>query len=212
MKLKKLFACLLLGAALMTVPLAAQEASGRPGSEKPGSEKTSSEKPGSEKTEKPSMEIWKWANFAILAGILGYLISKNMGPVLTARSAEILEGLEAGKRAKADADARAVAVQAKLAGLDQAVAQMKASAKEDQEREVARVQRDTAAELQRIQQHALVEIESAGKLARLEIRRAAALAAIELAEQKVRARMNPDAQAALLQNFGGEIAAAPHES
>lgn len=197
--MKKTFlASVLLGAACFALPAFAQEASER-------SEKT-------EKQEKPSLEIWKWANFLILAGGLGYLISKNMGPMLVARSAQIREGLAAGERAKADADARAAAVTAKLAGLDQAVAQMRVSAHEDQEREVARVKRDTAAELNRIQQQALVEIDSAGKLARLDVRRQAALAAIELAEHKVRARMTPDVQSALLKNFAGEIAAAPHES
>src|SRR5882672_12948280 len=94
--LKQLPATLLLaGAVLFTTgstPVFAQE----------GEHKAESEKPG--------MELWKWANFAILAGFLGWLISKNMGPMLVARSQQITEGLAAGERAKADADARAAAV------------------------------------------------------------------------------------------------------
>ncbi|MES1262367.1 MAG: ATP synthase F0 subunit B [Acidobacteriota bacterium] len=196
-RMKRPLATLLFAGALLATPVLAQEA----------------EHKGSEAAEQPSMELWKWANFAILAGILGYLISKNLGPVLVARSREIHEGLAAGERAKADADARSAAVMAKLSGLDQAIAQMQASAKEDQNREAARIQRETAAELARIRQHALLEIESAGKLARLEVRRQAAVAAIELAERKLRSRMSPDVQAALLRNFTGEIAAvSSHES
>jgi F0F1-type ATP synthase membrane subunit b/b' len=196
--LKKSLATFMLAFALIATPLLAQE-----------TEHKSSEGAA----EKPSMAVWQWANFAILAGVLGYLISKNMGPVLVARSHQIREGLAAGERAKADADARAAAVMAKLAGLDQAVAQMKASAKDEQSREASRLQRETAAEMTRIRQQSLLEIESAGKLARLEVRRYAAAAAIELAERKLRSRMSPDVQASLLKNFTGEIAAAaPRES
>ena len=196
-RLARLAPRLVLGCALLFTPAFAQEAEHKETEHK-------SESGG----EKPGMELWKWANFAILAGVLGYLISKNLGPVLVARSLEIQEGLAAGERAKADADARAAAVTAKLAGLDQAVAQMKTSAKEERERDVARLQRETAAELARIQQQAQMEIESAGKLARFEIQRAAAKAAIDLAEQKVRARMTPDVQEALLQSFASEVARA----
>ena len=46
-----------------------------------------------------------------------------------------------------------------------------------------------------------MEIESAGKQARLEVQRAAATLAIDLAEKKVRARMSPDIQAALLRRL-----------
>jgi len=153
-----------------------------------------------------SMDIWKWLNFALLAGILGWLIAKNLGPVLVTRSAQIREGLAAGEKAKADAEARAAAVQAKLATLGQSIAEMKTSAKEEREREADRIRRETAAELQRIQAHAKQDVESAGKLARLEMQRYAAKLAIDLAEQKVRARMSPEKQAELLNRFIGEIA------
>jgi F-type H+-transporting ATPase subunit b len=187
------FRRVVLAAALLTTPAFAQE---------PKEAGHKSEAGG----EKPGMELWKWANFAILAGVLGYLISKNMGPVLVERSRSIYEGLAAGERAKAEADARAAAVTAKLAGLDNAVARLKSSAKEERERETVRMQREIVAELARIQQHAQMEIESAGKLVRFEIQRAAAKAAIDLAEQKVRARMTPEVQEALLQSFASEVA------
>ncbi len=195
--MKRFLTRLLLATALLTTPVLAQEAEHK------------SESGG----EKPGMKSGNGRIFAILAGILGYMISKNVGPLLVARSAEIQEGLAAGERAKAEADARAAAVAAKLSGLDQAIAQMKAAATEEREREVARIQREAAAELARIQQNAKMEIEHAGKLARFEIQRAAAKAAIDLAEQKVRARMTPDVQEALLQSFANEVvASAPPDS
>ena len=153
-----------------------------------------------------SMDLWKWLNFAMLVGILGWLIAKNLGPALVARSKQIQDGLAAGEKAKAEADARAASVQAKLATLGQAIEEMKSAAREERDREAARIRRDTQLELERIQQHAQQEIESAGKLARLDVQRTAAKLAIELAEQKVRARMSPGQQTQLLNRFIGEIA------
>jgi F0F1-type ATP synthase membrane subunit b/b' len=60
-----------------------------------------------------------------------------------------------------------------------------------------------------------MEIESAGKQARLDVQRAAASLAIDLAEKKVRARMSPDVQSALLETFLKELtgeAIRPHTS
>jgi F0F1-type ATP synthase membrane subunit b/b' len=61
--------------------------------------------------------------------------------------------------------------------------------------------RETQTEIARIHYQAGHEIESAGKQARLEVQRAAAKMAVELAEEKVRARMSPEIQSALLQGF-----------
>lgn len=156
---------------------------------------------------KPSMEVWKWANFAILSGILGWLIAKNLGPLLVTRSQQIQEGLAAGVKAQADAEVRAAAVTAKLSGLGNTIATMRADAKTEREREGARIQRETVAELDRVQNNAAFEIESATKLARLSVQRFAAKLAIDLAEQKVRTSMSPDVQAALVQGFVSEIGA-----
>lgn len=151
-------------------------------------------------------QIWVWLNFLILVAGLGYLIAKNLGPFLTARTAEIQAGMKAGEKAKAEADARAAAVQAQLNTLGAQIEKLRASALDDRSREVARIGRETEAELNRIQQHAALEIESAGKMAQLEVRRFAAKAAIELAEQKVRASMSSDVQGGLIRNFLGDLA------
>jgi F-type H+-transporting ATPase subunit b len=145
--------------------------------------------------------VWKWLNFAMLVGFLGYLISKHVGPILANRAKQIEEGLAAGEKAKAEADARAAAVQTKLADLGGEIARMRAEAKVELDREAERLKQDSEREVARIQQHASQEIESAGKVARLEVQRFAAKTAIELAERKVRARMSPEVESALLGAF-----------
>jgi F0F1-type ATP synthase membrane subunit b/b' len=150
-------------------------------------------------------ELWKWPNFAILAALLGYLIKKNGAPLLAARSKQITDSLKAGEKAKADADARAAAVQAKLDTLDKEIATLRAAARADLEREAERIRKEAATELTRIEQHTATEMTAIGKYARLELRQYAAALAMDLAEQKVRAQMSPDAQATLLSNFTGDL-------
>jgi F-type H+-transporting ATPase subunit b len=152
------------------------------------------------------MLVWEVLNFLILAGVLGWLSVKYVGPLLAARSKEIGEGLAAGEKAKAQADARAAQVQAKLANLEKDVAVLRTGAKEEREREADRIRRETETEIARIRSQAEMEIESAGKQARLEVQRTAARMAIELAETKVRMRMSPEVQAGLLQGFLKDLA------
>jgi F-type H+-transporting ATPase subunit b len=149
--------------------------------------------------------LWKWPNFLLLAGLLGYLIKKHGGPFLAARSAQIRESLEAGKKAKAEAEARAAAVQAKIANLDREIAEFRTSALADLDREAERIRHQAETELTRIEQHTTAEIVSLGKQARLELRQHAAKLAMELAEQKIRSRMNPDTQSTLVNNFTGDL-------
>ena len=193
-RLKTWLGSFFLAACLVVVPAVAQESGHEATHEKSG------------EGEHKDLEIWKWANFVILIGVLGYLISKNVGPMLIARSAEIREGLAAGERAKAEADAKSAAVDARLAGLEKTIAGMQAEAREEREREAGRIRQETQNELARLQRHSEMEIESAGKLARLEVQRHAAKLAIDLAEQKLRARMSPETEKTLLDRFVKDIA------
>jgi F-type H+-transporting ATPase subunit b len=152
-------------------------------------------------SEKPGGELWKWLNFLILAGIVGYMAVKLGGPALRARSNAIQEALAAGEKAKAEADAHAREIQGKLANLETEIAAMKTSAREERDREASRIQREAQLEMARIHHQVEMEIESAGKLARLDVQRFAAKLAVDLAERKIRARMTPEVQDALLDSF-----------
>jgi len=150
---------------------------------------------------KPDMTLWEWLNFAILAGLLGWIVVKQGGPALRARSRQIEEGLAAGQKAKDEAEARASEVQARLDGLEREIAAMRTNAAAEREREAERIHAETQNEIARIQRQGQQELESLGKLARLEVQRTAARLAMELAEQKVRARMSPELQSTLIQGF-----------
>ena len=151
-------------------------------------------------------ELWKWPNFLLLAGLLGYLIKKHGAPLLESRSQQIRDSLEAGEKAKAEAEVLAANVQQKIANLDREIAELRSSAQADLEREAQRIRHDAEAEMRRIEHHTAAEIVAIGKQARLALRQYAAGLAMDLAEQKIRARMSPDVQATLLDNFSRDIA------
>jgi F-type H+-transporting ATPase subunit b len=150
---------------------------------------------------------WKWANFIVLAGAIIYMVAKNGGPFFAARSKEIRkEMLEAGEVRK-EAEARAAAVDRKLANLAADIAQLKADSQKEREAETERLRQHREAERAKIQAYAEREIESAGKAARMDLQRYAGVLAVELAEKKIRARMNAGVQDGLVSGFVSDLAA-----
>jgi F-type H+-transporting ATPase subunit b len=146
-------------------------------------------------------ERWKWANFILLGGILGYVIVKKGAPFFTQREAEIRKGIEDANRVKADSDAKIAVVNSKLGRLDAEIATLRETALAERRTAEQRINADKVKELERIRLQAESEIESAGKSERIALQRYAAKLALELAEAKVRARMNPDAEDALVRMF-----------
>ena len=143
----------------------------------------------------------KWANFLLLAGLLGYFIGKNAGPFFAARSAGIRQDMDESLRQREQAEAKAADVDRRLADLGEDIAALRGHSEAEGKAETERMAQHTADEIAKIQAHAEREIASAGKAARMALKRYSAELAMGLAEQKVRARMTPDTEAALVQGF-----------
>jgi F0F1-type ATP synthase membrane subunit b/b' len=143
----------------------------------------------------------KWANFLILAGLLGYFIGKNAGPFFAARSAGIRQDMDESLRQREQAEAKAADVDRRLADLGEDIAALRGHSEAEAQAETERMAKQTAAEIGKIQAHAEREIASAGKAARMALKRYSAELAMGLAEQKVRARMTPDTEDSLVQGF-----------
>ena len=151
--------------------------------------------------EEGGLEIWKWANFLVLAGGLGYLIGKNAGPFFATRSAGIRKDLEDSLRQRKEAEAAAAEVDRRLATLESEIAVLRT----ESQRELAvggeRLASQSADYIAKIQVQAEQEISSAGKHARVDLKRYSAELAVGLAEQKIRARMTGSAQDAMVESF-----------
>jgi F-type H+-transporting ATPase subunit b len=154
-----------------------------------------------EDKEDGSLQIWKWANFLVLAGALGYLIGKKGGPFFSARSVKIRKDMVEAGEVRTEAETRAAEVDRRLANLEAEIAALRAASGKEEEAEAGRVGRHTAAEIAKTQANAEREIAAAGKAARMELKRYCADLAVGLAEQKVRARMTPETQDALVRGF-----------
>jgi F-type H+-transporting ATPase subunit b len=151
--------------------------------------------------EEGSLKVWEWANFALLAAGLGYVIVKNAGPAFDARGRHIRKAMVEAEEAKREADARAAEVERRLAHLADEIAALRAEAQREGEAENARYTRSTAAEIAKIKAQAEQEIEAAGKAARMELKRHAAQLALALAEQKLRTRITPETEDRLVRGF-----------
>jgi F-type H+-transporting ATPase subunit b len=150
--------------------------------------------------EKYEIEL-KWANFLLLAAGLGYLIGKNAGPFFAARSAGIRKDMEESLMQRQEAEATVADVTRRLANLEQDIATLRAQSENEGKAETARMAQQTAAEIAKIRAHAEQEIAIAGKAARMSLKKYSAELAMGLAEQKVRARMTPATEDALVQGF-----------
>lgn len=160
---------------------------------------------GAPAEEEGGLEIWKWVNFLILAGGLGYLIGKNAGPFFATRSANIRKDMDESLRQKQDAEVRAADVERRLANLDKEIAALRAEGEVEFKRNADRIARQLEEDVAKVQAHATQEIASAGKAAHNDLKRYSAELAVQLAEQKIRARMNPAAQQGLVENFVSDL-------
>ena len=147
------------------------------------------------------LQIWKWANFVVLAGGLGYLIGKKGGPFFAARSLKIRQDMIDAGEVRRQAEERAAEVDRRLANLEAEIALLRADSGKEEEAEAGRFVLHTAAEVAKTQVRAEQEIAAAGKAARLELKRYCAELAVGLAEEKIRARMTPETQDGLVRGF-----------
>jgi F-type H+-transporting ATPase subunit b len=168
---------------------------------------SSSEKPGAGEGEGSHLELWKWANFLVLAGGIGYLVKKNAGPFFDSRSKKISQSMTEAAALRKDAEARAAEVDRRLANLQVDIAVLREESRKEAEAQTQRVQQQALADIARVETTAQQEIEAAGKAARLELKRYTGELALSLAEHKIRERMTPETQDTLVRNFVRGLAA-----
>lgn len=145
--------------------------------------------------------VWKWANFAILAGGLGYMIAKNAPAFFASRNEEIRKGIEEGTRLQKEAVAKTEAMETRLKNLQTEIESLRKTAKAEIAAEGERIQNETAAAIAKIQAHAENEIASIAKSERAELKAYAAGLAVKMAEEKLRDQMTPQTDAGLIRGF-----------
>ncbi len=152
-----------------------------------------------------SQIYWKWANFIILAGVLGYFIYKKAGGFFRSRTEAIRQGIEEADRLRRDAERRVAEIELRMNNLQADIDSLRKTAREEMAAENERLRRETEESLQKIRQQAEQEISSAATAARHEVRAHAAELALGLAASKIRDRLSPAADDLLIASFLDEL-------
>jgi F-type H+-transporting ATPase subunit b len=169
--------------------------------ETPGQKASEHAEAAAEEHEMPNEIWWKWANFAILAAGLGYLIGKNAGPFFASRSAEIQKGITEAAAVKAEAEARAREIEGRISNLTGEIQALRKNSQEEIAAEGTRIKTETAELVAKIQAQSEQEVASAIKNASLELKAQAAELALGIAEQQIRGRLTPATQDGLVSSF-----------
>jgi F-type H+-transporting ATPase subunit b len=153
----------------------------------------------------PAGTFYRWANFAIVLGLILWVCVKFGGPTFRGRAEEISRKIDEGARAREAAERRRQEIQAKMASLENEVRELRAEAKRDAEAEAKRLRALSRAEADKIEQAAQAEIEAARRSAAMELKVLAARLAIERAEALLREEITPKAEVALFKTFVAEL-------
>ena len=155
-------------------------------------------------------EIFKWINFAIVAGVIVWLFGKVLPPMFRKNAESISSAIRKATEAKAAADALLLDAEAKLANLEKEVAELRAFAEREASAEVTRIRAATQSDLQKIAAAAKAEIEAAERAARLELKAFAAKLAVDGAESLLAKQLNAQAQESLISSFVKSLEGRPN--
>jgi F-type H+-transporting ATPase subunit b len=155
-------------------------------------------------------EIFKWINFAIVAGALLWVCLKKAPGFFRGRAEAISSAITKAGTAKAAADAQLREAETKLTNLDKEVTELRAFAEREAAAEVERIRTATRSDLEKIAAAAKAEIQAAERAARLELKALAAKLAVDGAEALLVKQLNAQAQAGLISNFVKSLEGMPN--
>jgi len=145
--------------------------------------------------------FWMWANFAILAGGLFFLLRKPTAAFFAGRSESIKKDIAESKLLREEAEKRLAEMDRRLGALGVEIEKLRTEIRAEFAHDGERIRKETERRLARLQQQAEQQIESIGRDAREQLRGHAAKLAIDLAEQRLRERIDANAQQRLVDGF-----------
>jgi F-type H+-transporting ATPase subunit b len=155
-------------------------------------------------------ELFKWINFAILAGLVIWVFVKILPPKFRKNAESISSAITQATATKAEADRQLKEAEEKLARLDQELVQLRAVAKDEAAAEAERIRQTTQNDAQKIDAAAKAEIEAAERAARLQLKAIAANLAVDGAESLLARELTPQAQESLVAAFVKTLEARPN--
>jgi F-type H+-transporting ATPase subunit b len=155
-------------------------------------------------------EIFKWINFAIVAGILIWVFAKILPPKFRANAEKISSAITKASAAKAEADRQLRDAEQRLARLEEEVRALRGEAEKESAAEAERIRVLAASDVEKVGLAAKTEIEAAERAARIELKALAAKLAVDGAESLVAKQLTPQTQDALIAGFVKSLQESPN--
>jgi F0F1-type ATP synthase membrane subunit b/b' len=149
--------------------------------------------------------VFRWLNFVLVFGATAWAIAKYGAPYFRQHADEISRQIAEGTRAREAAERQRAEMQAKLAGLDDEVMRIRATAKIDADAEAQRLRDQAHDEAKKIERVAREEIAAAEREAGMELKTLGARLALDRAETLVRQEITQQAEETLFREFVAEL-------
>jgi F0F1-type ATP synthase membrane subunit b/b' len=148
----------------------------------------------------PGFEAWKFINLAIFIAFIVYVAKKPLSEAFKAKRDAIRAELIKAEEEKKAALSRFTTAEAKLASLDNERQLILNKAKAEADAEASRIAEAADAEVGKMQDQTSGEITRLTQLAKLDLKRFSAEESVRLAEQKLRSRIDSNADANLVKS------------
>jgi F-type H+-transporting ATPase subunit b len=163
-------------------------------------EASAAEEGGSAATQHAT-ELFKWINFIIVAGLIGWVFLKLTPPFFRKNAEAIHSAVTSAAAAKAEGDRQLVEAERKLAHLAEEAAQLRDISEREITAESERIRTITLSDLEKVRLAAKAEIEAAERAARIELKVFAADLAVRGAETLLAEQLTPRTQESLVASF-----------
>src|SRR5499433_1589366 len=154
-------------------------------------------------------ELFKWINFAIVAGVILWAFGKKLPSVFRANAEAIGSAITSATAIKAGADERLADAEVRLARLGQEVAELRAAAEKEAAADAQRIREIAKSDAEKISIAAKAEIEAAERAARMELKALAARLAVDGAESLLAKPLTAQTQESLVKGFVASLEGRP---
>lgn len=155
----------------------------------------------------PGFEAWRFINLAIFVGLLIYILKKPLSQTFKAKREVIRAELIKAEEERQSALQRLTETEAKLAGLDAEMTNIREKSAQEAAFEKSRITEQTQSDINKLQQQAESEINRTAQQAKTELRKFSAEESIRLAEEMIKSKIDANADARIvktnIQSIGG---------
>jgi F-type H+-transporting ATPase subunit b len=155
-------------------------------------------------------QLFKWVNFAIVAGLLGWVFLKLTPPIFRKNAEAIHAAVTSAESLKAEADRQVAEADRRLARLAEETAELHAASEREMLAAAERIRAFTRSEVEKVHLAAKAEIEAAERAARIELKVRAADLAVRGAESLLVKQLTPQAQESLVTSFMKSLEGRPN--